>query len=60
MVKPDKVVDPVVRAIEKDTAEMVVMAGPGRLLKALMDLLPGSWADDDPSKRLRSGSRSRG
>jgi hypothetical protein len=41
MVKPDKVVDPVVRAIEKDTAEMVVMAARGRLLKALMDLFQG-------------------
>ena len=31
----------VVRVIRKDRAEMVVMPGPGRLLKALMDLFPG-------------------
>src|SRR5438309_249282 len=31
----------VVRAIRKDRAEIVVMPGPGRLLKALMDLFPG-------------------
>jgi len=30
----------VVAAIEKDHAEIVVMPGPGRLIKALMDLLP--------------------
>jgi len=30
----------VVAAIEKDRAEIVVMPGPGRLVKALMDLLP--------------------
>ena len=30
----------VVAAIEKDRAEIVVMPGPGRLIKALMDLLP--------------------
>ena len=41
MVKPEKVARAVVRAIEKDKAEMVVMPGPGRLLKALMDLFPG-------------------
>jgi len=31
----------VVRAVRKDRAEIVVMPGPGRLLKALMDLFPG-------------------
>lgn len=31
----------VLRAIEKDKAEIVVMPGPGRLIKALMDLFPG-------------------
>ena len=31
----------VVQAIRKDRAEIVVMPGPGRLLKALMDLFPG-------------------
>ena len=41
MVKPKKVADAVVRAIEKDKAEIVVMPGPGRLMKALMDLFPG-------------------
>jgi short-subunit dehydrogenase len=41
MVTPEKVAAAVVRAIEKDKAEIVVMPGPGRLLKALMDLLPG-------------------
>lgn len=40
-VTPDKVAKAVVRAIEKDKAEIVVMPGPGRLLKALMDLFPG-------------------
>ena len=41
MVSPEKVARAVVRAIEKDKAEIVVMPGPGRLLKALMDLFPG-------------------
>lgn len=41
MVTPEKVAEAVVRAIEKDKAEIVVMPGPGRLLKALMDLFPG-------------------
>jgi short-subunit dehydrogenase len=41
MVTPEKVARAVVRAIEKDKAEVVVMPGPGRLLKALMDLFPG-------------------
>jgi len=40
MVTPEKVAKAVVRAIEKDRAEIVVMPGPGRLLKALMDLFP--------------------
>lgn len=31
----------VLTAIEKDRAEIVVMPGPGRLLKAVMDLFPG-------------------
>src|SRR5439155_20484543 len=38
---PEQVARAVVRAIEKDRAEIVVMPGPGRLLKALMDLFPG-------------------
>ena len=41
MVTPEKVAKTVVRAIEKDKAEIVLMPGPGRLLKALMDLYPG-------------------
>jgi hypothetical protein len=31
----------VVRAIRRDLAETVVMPGPGRLVKAVMDLFPG-------------------
>ena len=41
MVTPEKVAKTVVRAIEKDKAEIVLMPGAGRLLKALMDLYPG-------------------
>ena len=41
LVRPEKVAHAVVRAIDKDKAEIVVMPGPGRLLKALMDLFPG-------------------
>jgi short-subunit dehydrogenase len=41
MVKPEQVATAVVRAIEKEKAEIVVMRGPGRVLKALMDLFPG-------------------
>jgi short-subunit dehydrogenase len=41
MVSPDRVAKAVIRAIEKDKAEIVVMRGPGRLIKALMDLFPG-------------------
>jgi short-subunit dehydrogenase len=44
MVSPDKVADAVVRAIEKDKAEQVVMPGPGRFMKALLDLFPGLGA----------------
>jgi short-subunit dehydrogenase len=40
MVTPEKVAKAVVRAIDKDKAVIVVMPGPGRLLKALMDLFP--------------------
>ena len=36
-----KISPSVLRAIDKDKAEIVVMPGPGRLLKALMDLFPG-------------------
>jgi short-subunit dehydrogenase len=41
MVSPERAARAVVRAIEKDKPELVVMPGPGRLLKALMDLFPG-------------------
>ena len=44
MVKPERVAAAVVRAIEKDKAELVVMRGPGRLLKALLDYFPGLGA----------------
>jgi len=44
MVTPEKVARAVGRAIDKDKAELVVMPGPGRLLKALMDLFPGFGA----------------
>jgi uncharacterized protein len=40
-IRPEKVARAVVRAIEKDKAELVVMPGPGRLLKALLDAVPG-------------------
>jgi short-subunit dehydrogenase len=40
-IRPEKVARAVVRAIEKDKAELVVMPGPGRLLKALLDAFPG-------------------
>jgi short-subunit dehydrogenase len=41
MVGPDRVARAVVRAIERDRAELVVMRGPGRLIKGLMDVFPG-------------------
>jgi short-subunit dehydrogenase len=44
MVTPEKVARSVLRAIDKDKAEIVVMPGPGRLLKALLDLFPGLGA----------------
>ena len=40
MVRPETVATAVVRAIAKDKAELVVMPGPGRLMKALMDFFP--------------------
>jgi short-subunit dehydrogenase len=40
MVKPEDVAKAVVRAIKKDKAEIVVMPGPGRFMKALLDLFP--------------------
>jgi short-subunit dehydrogenase len=44
MVKPDQVAKAVVRAIRKDKAELVVMKGPGRFMKALMDRFPAAGA----------------
>jgi uncharacterized protein len=41
MSSPAQVAKAVIRAIEKDKAEIVVMPGPGRLLKAVMDRFPG-------------------
>jgi len=31
----------VVKAVKKDRAELVIMPGPGRLLRAVMDYFPG-------------------
>lgn len=44
MVKPGKVAAAVLRAIDKDRPEIVVMKGPGRLVMALTDLFPGLGA----------------
>jgi hypothetical protein len=33
---------PVVKAVKTDRVELVVMPGPGRLMRAIMDYLPGS------------------
>jgi short-subunit dehydrogenase len=44
MVGPEKVARAVLRAIDRDRAEVVVMRGPGRLMKGLMDLFPGVGA----------------
>jgi short-subunit dehydrogenase len=41
MVKPERVGRAVVRAVDKGKAEIVVMKGPGRLLKAMLDFSPG-------------------
>jgi short-subunit dehydrogenase len=40
-VSPQKVAAAIVRAIDRPRPEMVITVGPGRMLKALMDLLPG-------------------
>ena len=40
-VSPQKVAAATIRAIDKPKPEMVVSAGPGRALKALMDYFPG-------------------
>jgi short-subunit dehydrogenase len=41
MASPDGVAKAAVRAIEKDKAEIVVMPGPARTLRAVMDRFPG-------------------
>jgi len=38
---PEAVAQAVLKSIRRDTAEIVIMPGPGRLLRALMDLFPG-------------------
>ena len=38
---PEAVAKAVVKSIKRDKAEIVIMPGPGRLMKTLMDLLPG-------------------
>jgi short-subunit dehydrogenase len=40
-VSPQKVAAAIERAIDRPRPEMVITVGPGRMLKALMDLLPG-------------------
>lgn len=49
---PSVVAKAVLRAIDKDVAEIVVMPGPGRLLKALLELFPGLG----PVMNQRSGT----
>jgi short-subunit dehydrogenase len=41
MAPAESVAQAVVNAVQKDRAEMVVMPGPGRLLRAVMDYFPG-------------------
>jgi hypothetical protein len=41
MSSPEEVAKGVVKSIKRDKAEIVIMPGPGRLLRALMDLFPG-------------------
>ena len=38
---PEAVAQAVVKSIRRDKAEIVIMPGPGRLMRALMDLFPG-------------------
>jgi len=38
---PEAVAQAVLKSIRRDKAEIVIMPGPGRLLRALMDLFPG-------------------
>jgi short-subunit dehydrogenase len=41
MSPPEAVASAVLKSIKRDKAEIVVMPGPGRLMKALLDLFPG-------------------
>ena len=41
MAPAEAVARAVVKAVKKDRAELVVMPGPGRLLRAIMDYFPG-------------------
>jgi len=41
MSSPETVARGVVKCIKRDKAEIVIMPGPGRLMRALMDLFPG-------------------
>ena len=38
---PEAVAQAVLKSIRRDKAEIVIMPGPGRLMRALMDLFPG-------------------
>ncbi len=38
---PEAVASAVLKSIKRDKAEIVIMPGPGRLMKALLDLFPG-------------------
>ena len=41
MSPPEAVASAVLKSIKRDKAEIVIMPGPGRLMKALLDLFPG-------------------
>jgi short-subunit dehydrogenase len=41
MVPAESVARAVVKAVQKDRAELVIMSGPGRLMRAIMDYFPG-------------------
>ena len=41
LVSPDRVGRPTVRAISRNKAELVVLPGPGRMIRAVMDRFPG-------------------
>jgi EmrB/QacA subfamily drug resistance transporter len=49
---PDQVAAALLRAVHQDRAEIVVMPGPGRALKAMLELLPGLG----PALNRRSGT----